>query len=77
MSASQRGKKAPLKTSLFAQLGCINNMVLLYFTAEAELFLPFLGSENLSFSRDLFKSADGLMKASETGSMLGAKNEQT
>lgn len=75
MSASQRGKKAPLKTSLFAQLGYINNMVLLYFTAEAELFSTFLGLK--SFSRDLFKSADGLMKASETGSMRGAKNEQT
>lgn len=44
-------------------------MVLLYFTTKAELFLPFSWSKN--FFRDLFKSADRIMKASETGFRRG------
>lgn len=72
MSASQRGKKAPLKTSPFLPIRLHQQHGSALFYNRGWAISSFLRSEN--FFRDLFKSADGLMKA---GSSREGKNEGT
>lgn len=77
MSASQRGKKDPFKNKSGRPIRLHQQHGSALFYNRGWAISSFLCSENLSFSRDLFKLADGLMKASKAGSMREAKNEQT